>query len=255
MTIYDLLYGAQIPTPSPTPLPLTGEEVTGVIDAINNTANTFQDFTTGLAALFVFAIFGLALIAYFYFNRNASKGAQEMMVVFSQAMGSTMKEKDERIDALEKSGTERDEKFIESLSAIGDGMNRIADVVTLMQKTQDGKDRVLSDAVSTMTTLVTVGSKPLQHVVTVVGEVKNTNEEIHKVVSAIFDRFLKVFPTENNMEKRINELERAIIESVATVSEAKKHETGEIAPVLPTEINVTLHTDAPPEAAELPKAS
>lgn len=245
MSIYDLLLSAQIPTPSPTPLPLTGEEVTGVIDAINNTANTFQDFTTGLAALFVFAIFGLALIAYFYFNRNASKGAQEMMVVFSQAMGNTLKERESRIDALEDQQQKRDDKYIESLSAIGDGMNRIADVVTHFQKRETEHDRVLSDATSVMTAIATVGSKPLQQVVVDVGAIKDTSDEIHTVVTAIFDRFLKVFPTENNMEKRINELERAIIESVATVSEAKKHETGELAPVLPTEINVTLHTDAP----------
>jgi methyl-accepting chemotaxis protein len=250
MTIYDLLYGAQIPNPSPTPLTLTGDEVNGVIDAINSTASTFQDFTIGLAALFVFAIFGIALIAYFYFNRNASKGAQDLMTTFASAMGSTMKEKDERIDALEKAGTERDEKFIESLSAIGDGMNRIADVVTLMQKTQDGKDRVLSDAVSTMTTLVTVGSKPLQQVVKDVSAIQSKSEEIHTVVSAIFDRFLKVFPTESDMEKRITELEHAIIQSVATVSEQKKHDTGEIAPILPTQIELTVIT--PPD---LPKAS
>lgn len=250
MSIYALLLFAQIPDPSPTPLTMTGDEVNGVIDAINSTASTFQDFTIGLAALFVFAIFGIALIAYFYFNRNASKGAQDLMTTFASAMGSTMKEKDERIEALEKSGADRDEKFIESLSAIGDGMNRIADVVTLMQKTQDGKDRVLSDAVSTMTTLVTVGSKPLQQVVKDVGAIQNKSDEIHTVVTAIFDRFLTVFPTENNMEKRINELERAIIESVATVSEAKKHETGELTPVLPTEINVRLHTATADTAAD-----
>lgn len=250
MNIHALLLLAQIPDPSPTPLTLTGDEVNGVIDAFNSTASTFQDFTIGLAALFVFAIFGIALIAYFYFNRNASKGSQDLMTTFASAMGNTLKEREARIDALEDQQQQRDDKYIESLSAIGDGMNRIADVVTHFQKRESEHDRVLSDATSVMTAIATVGSKPLQQVVVDVGTLKDTSAEIHTVVTAIFDRFLKVFPTENSMEKRINELERAIIESVATVSEAKKHETGELAPVLPTQIELTVITPS-----DLPKAS
>lgn len=257
MSIYDLLLSAQIPTPSPTPVAITGEEVTDVIDAINSTANTFQDFTIGLAALFILGLFLIMVIVYLYSNRNASKGATEMLTTFANAMGGTLKERDERIDKLEDNQTQRDEKYIESFTAFSDAVNRIADVVTHYQRHETEHDRVLSDATSVMTAIATVGSKPLQQVVKDVGEVRNTNEEIHLVVSAIFDRFLKVFPTESDMEKRINELERAIIQSVATVSEAKKHETGEIAPVLPTEINVTLPTDptAAHEGGELPKSA
>lgn len=240
-----LAAGMILMQPTPTAPAMTGDEVTDVIDAINSTANTFQDFTIGLAALFILGLFLIMIIVYLYSNRNASKGAIDMMATFANAMGGTLKERDERIDRMEDQGAVQDGKYIESFQAFSDAMNRTADVLTILQRNEVARDRVLSDAVSAITTLVTVGSKPLQEVVKDVGVVRSTNEEIHKVVSDIFNRFLTVFPSESSMEKRINELERAIIESVATVSEAKKHETGEIAPVLPTEINVTLHTDTP----------
>ncbi len=234
------------PFPTPTPLSLTGEEVSGVIDAINSTANTFQDFTIGLAALFVFAIFGFALIAYFYFNRNASKGAQELMATFANAMGSTLKERDDRINTLEDEQVKRDEKYIESFSAFSDAVNRIADVVTHYQRGEIDHDRVLSDATSVMTAIATVGSKPLQQVVKDVGEIAADIEglaqptaDIHRMVSAIYDRFLKVFPTDQTMVDQVREL---LIDAVNQACDEKKHETGEIAAVLPTQIDVTLHT-------------
>ncbi len=199
------------------------------------------------------------ILAYIVINMQRDNAKQsERRDKHEDALTTALVVERQRIDAIEddrreqwesqkKNDSERDNRYIESFQAIGDGMNRIADVVTLLQKDGAARDRITDDAVSAITTLVTVGSKPLQHVVTTVGDIKSKNDEIHTVVSAIFDRFLKVFPAGNDMEKRITELEHAIIQSVATVSEAKKHETGEIAPVLPTEINVTLHTaDAAP---------
>lgn len=247
MSIYALLYGAQIPTPSPTPLALTGEEVTGVIDAINSTANTFQDFTIGLAALFVFAIFGLALIAYFYFNRNASKGAQELMTTFAQAMGKTMQEKDERIETLENDSAKRDEKYIESFTAFSDAVNRIADVVTHFQKRETEHDRVLSDATSVMTSIATVGSKPLQQVVRDVSALQDPVRDIHRMVSELYDRSLKVFPAPEPM---IEQVRQVLIDAVNKACEEKKHDTGEVATIT---ADIVLHTDT--DGGALPGAA
>src|SRR3990167_5584095 len=129
-----------LPTPTPTPVPLTGKQVTDVIDAIDRTANTFQDFTIGLAALFILGLFLIMIIVYLYSNRNASKGAQEMMTTFAEAMGTTLKEREERIDALEKRDEKRDGQYIESLSAIGAGLNRLADISDFQRKDAEARD-------------------------------------------------------------------------------------------------------------------
>jgi hypothetical protein len=170
------------------------------------------------------------------------------LVVERQRIDDIEDDRRARAESQEKKENERDAKYIESFQALSDASNRTADILELMQKGDAARDRVTSDAVSAITTLVTVGSKPLQQVVVNVGSIKDKTEEIHTVVSAIFDRFLKVFPTESDMEKRITELEHAIIQSVATVSEQKKHDTGEIAPILPTQIELTVIT--PPDLAK-----
>lgn len=217
-----------IPTPTPTPVPLTGKQVTDVIDAIDRTANTFQDFTIGLAALFILGLFLIMIIVYLYSNRNASKGAQEMMTTFAQAMGTTLKERDERIDALESEKAKREDKYNEGVMFIGDGLNRIADVVTLLQKHESERDRVLSDATSAMTAIVTVGSKPLQQVVKDMSALQKQNADIQTAVSKLYDRFLLVFPAE---EVHIDQVREALIKTVNTVCEMKKHDTGELPPL------------------------
>ena len=214
-----------LPTPTPTPLPLTGKQVTDVIDAIDKTANTFQDFTIGLAALFVIAILGIAIIVYLYVNRNASKGAQELMTTFATAMGSTVKERDERIDDLEKRDEKRDGQYIESLSAIAAGLNRLADISDHLRKNEENRDRVLSDATSAMTAIVTVGSKPLQQVVHDMSALQKQNAEIQTAVSKLYDRFLVVFPAE---KVNIEQVREVLIDTVNSVCEQKKHDTNEI---------------------------
>ena len=104
--------------------------------------------------------------------------------------------------------TERDNKYIESFQAFGDGMNRIADVITLIQKDKVESDRVLSDLTSGVTAIVTVGSKPLQQVV--------------KDVSGIFNRFEKVFPSDKPMDLMIAELQREIIDAINKSCEDRK---------------------------------
>lgn len=239
-----LLYAGMIVTqitPTPTPPAITGEEVTNVIDAINNTANTFQDFTTGLAALFVFAIFGLAMIAYFYFNRNASKGAQELMTTFAGAMGGTLKEREERIDKLEAQEVKREELQNEGMMAVGDGLNRIADLWTAQQKREVDSDRILSDAVSVMTAIATVGSKPLQKVVEDVGALQGTSLEINKVVGQVYEILLINFPLGETLEERFETLKQDMIVAVERACEKAKHDTSEVATVtLPTQIEVTM---------------
>lgn len=210
--------------PTPTPGTFTEGQVTDVIDAIDRTAGTFQEFTFGVAVLFVLALFALALIAYFYFNRNASRGAQQMLETFSAAMGKAVNERDERIDKLETEQATRDEKYIESLSAIGDGLHRIADITDLIRKNETGRDRILSDATSAMTAIVTTGSKPLQQVVKDVSGIQDTTKEIKQIVSQIYDRLLVIFPTQQPMIEQVRDM---LIDTVKEVSEEKKHDTGE----------------------------
>lgn len=231
-----------LPTPTPTPVAFTGKQVTDVIDAIDRTASTFQDFTIGLAALFVIAIFGIAIIAYFYFNRNASKGAQEMMTTFATTMGGTIKERDERIEALEKRDEKRDAQYIESLSAIGAGLNRLADISEHQRKNEEHRDRILSDATSAISTIVTVGSKPLQQVAQDVSKSQQQIGELQAAVSRLYDRFMLVFPTE---KPNIEIVREVLIETVNKVCEQKKHDTGEIVPL----------KDEPPADGELKDAA
>lgn len=259
-----LLYAGMIlMQPTPTPPAITGDEVTDVIDAINSTANTFQDFTIGLAALFILGLFLIMIIVYLYSNRNASKGAIDMMTTFANAMGGTLKERDERIDRMEDQGADRDGKYIESFQAFSDAMNRTADVLTILQRNEVGRDRLLSDAVSAITTLVTVGSKPLQEVVKDVGAVKDTNEEISTVVGKVYDILLLNFPAEESLEVRFETLKRAMIDAIEQACEKAKHDTSEVATItLPQAIDITLHSDPAPtdaapggESGTLPTAS
>jgi hypothetical protein len=214
--------------PTPTPVAYTGEQVTDVIDAIDRTANTFQDFTIGIAVLFVAALFALALIAFFYFNRNASKGAQDMMTTFAQAMGRELSEKTEQLDRLEEKQGERDEKYIESLAAIADSMNRIADVTDSMRRNESGRDRVLADATAAMTAIVTVGSKPLQQVVQDMGGLREADNDIKREISRIYDMLITRFPIELPVIDQIRDM---VVEAAKEVAFEKKHDTGELPPI------------------------
>lgn len=139
--------------------------------------------------------------------------------------------------------TQRDNRYIESFQAIGDGMNRIADVVTLLQKDGVTRDRITEDAVSAITAIVTVGSKPLQQVVKDVNALQQPTADIHRMVSAIYDRFLKVFPADETM---IEQVRNVLIEAVNKACEEKKGDTGPLPPIT-MEHNVHIVNDPPPD--------
>jgi hypothetical protein len=166
-----------------TPTPLPPGQITDVVNAFEGATSAFQDFSLGMAALFILALFIMLLIIYVYSNRNSGVGTITLMKTFSEAMGGTLKERDERIDELETTQGERDEKYIESLAALSAASNRIADTFDLMHKSNESRDRVLSDLTSATTTLVTVGSKPLQQVIKEMGHVMELVEAINKRTS------------------------------------------------------------------------
>lgn len=196
-----------IPTFAPTPPPVSSNQYA-------ETINAFANMSIGIAALFVLALFAIGLIAYFYTNRNKDQGTQAMLTTFSQAMGKTLAERDERIDSLEASEVKREQMQNEGLMAVGDGLNRIADLWTAQQKREGERDRILSDAASAMTAIVTTGSKPLQQVVKGVGDLQTTSEEIQKVVSQIFDRYMVNFPTQRPIDELFDHLKLAILDAI-----------------------------------------
>lgn len=117
-------------------------------------------------------------------------------------------------EAQKQADNERDNRYIETFQSVGDSMNRIADLWTVQQKSENERDRVLSDATSAMTAIVTVGSKPLQQVVKDVGALQETSEEIQKAVSQIFDRYALNFPTQRPIDELFEQLKSAILEAI-----------------------------------------
>ncbi len=217
---------------NPTPVP--PGQVTDIVNAFEGATSTFQNFSFGMAALFILALFIMLLILYVYSNRNQGVGTITLMKTFSESMGGTLKERDERIEELETDQAARDEKYIESLSAISAADNRIADTVDLMRKNEERRDRILSDNTSAIAAIVTVGSKPLQQVVKDMGHVMALVETINKRTET-WDEIIQTIP----------ELRRELNAGLdALLKEAAKHSTRPLPAV-----NVV---DVPPE---LPKAS
>lgn len=226
------------PTPTPTAPPISANQYT-------ETINAFANLSIGMAALFVLALFGISVIAYVYYNRNKGQGENAMLITFSQAMGSTLKERDERIDSLEAKEAKREEMQNEGLMAVGDGLNRIADLWTAQQKRETERDRILSDAASAMTAIVTTGSKPLQQVVKDMREIEETNRAIRDDVSKMFNRFMVIFPTDKPMEAAFEVLKAAILDALERACQEKAKVTQELPAV---NIVNTVNTPAPDAA-------
>jgi hypothetical protein len=153
---------------------------------------------------------------------------------------------DDRRDQWEthaRKEVDRDNRYIESFQAFGDATNRTADILALMRTDAVARDRVAADAVSAITTLVTVGSKPLQEVIKDVGAVKDTSADVHKMVSAIYDRFLRVFPTDQTVIDQIHEI---LIEAVNKACEEKKLDSQEVQ-TIKAEVTI-VQADTPPAA-------
>jgi ABC-type protease/lipase transport system fused ATPase/permease subunit len=151
-------------------------------------------------------------------------------------------------ETQKQSDSERDNRYIETFQSVGDSMNRIADLWTAQQKREGDRDRILSDAASAMTSIVTVGSKPLQQVVKDVGALQDTSEDIQKVVGQIFNKAWVVFPTDKPIDTFFEELKRAIIEELEKICAEKVRATQET----PAVNVVTINTGAPPIAADAP---
>jgi len=165
-----------------------------------------------------------------------------------------------RVDAIEEdrhvqwqaqkqADKDRDDRYIETFQSVGDSMNRIADLWTAQQKREGDRDRIISDAASAMTSIVTVGSKPLQQVVKDVGALQDTSEDIQKVVGQIFNKAWVVFPTDKPIDTFFEELKRAIIEALDKACAEKVRATQETPAV--NVVNVNTGT---PSVDELPKA-
>lgn len=146
-------------------------------------------------------------------------------------------------ESQKKSDNERDSRYIETFQSVGDSMNRIADLWTAQQKHESERDRVLSDATSAMTAIVTVGSKPLQQVVKDMGILQTTSEEIQKAVAQIFDRYMLTFPTTRPIDDMFEQLKAAILTAI------EKKCADEIHVTPPATNVVTVNTGA---AAEKP---
>lgn len=222
-------------TPTPPPVTMSGNQYAETISA-------FSNMSIGMAALFVLGLFVLAVIVYFYSNRNKGQGENTVLQTFAQAMGSTLKERDERIDTLEAGEAKREQMQNEGLMAVGDGLNRIADLWTAAQKREAERDRILSDLAMSTTAIATAGSKPLQQVVKDVGVIKDTSDEIQKVVKGLFDAYALNFPTKKPIDELFEELRKAILEAIEKKCEEKiTHE-------LPAVNVVTVTTNAPAES-------
>lgn len=220
LSLLRILPISQVATPTALP-PVSGNQYAETISA-------FSNLSIGMAALFVLALFGIGVIVYVYYNRNKGQGEQSLLITFSQAMGSTLKDREERIDKLEADQAKREERYNEGVMAVGDGMNRIADVMQLMQKDKAANDRVLADATSAITAIVTVGSKPLQQVVKDVGALQETSVDIQKVVGEFYKKFLLVFPSDESLDARFEALKQAMIKMIDDACEKAKHDTGDI---------------------------
>lgn len=163
------------------------------------------------------------------------------LVVERQRIDAIEEDRREQWDTQARKEVDRDNRYIESFQAFGDATNRTADILSLMRTDAVAKDRVLSDAVSSITTLVTVGSKPLRDVGIDVGKVKDTNEEISTVVGKVYEILLVNFPSGESLEVRFETLKKAMIEAIEQACEKAKHDTSEV----PTVIEANVHIVPP----------
>lgn len=156
---------------------------------------------------------------------EADKRTTQLEDRFSERLEDVIKERDTRISSLESANQELNRQHIEGLTHVGDGLNRIADIADLTRKNEEHRDRILSDAASAISAIVTVGSKPLQQVVKDMGELHKADDEIKQEVSKIYDMLMLRFPVEQPMIDQIRDM---VISTVKEVANEKKESTGEL---------------------------
>ncbi len=206
-----------------------GAEVVPALNEYTTIIQAWQGLGIGLAVMFVLGlvvILGIGIVFYIFRPRTASQynATETMRQELVKALADERKEKSE----LEAEKRAQEDRFIESLTAISDASNRIADngkqanaIIQAINTRDQETGETHKKLATAITTIVEEGSKPLRDMAKIINDINVRTTE--------WDEIIAVIPT---LKSKLEALEQ----------DAERHSTK---PMPPVDVNLHLMEATP----------
>lgn len=225
------------PSPTPTPAPVTQAQINSALEALNSGLTALSNYNqaNGVWGIVLILVLGAFILAFMYLwsrrgNAQTENHTQRTLVAL-------LEKQDKRIEVLEaeenlkeeqhrKEVTEIRSESTESLSAISDAMNRIADYTDQQNKLfkdlsskETNQSTTLAEVKGTLDAMNTTGSKPVQDIAEKVNEILANTTAILATVNSIAGQ------PQISLQEQITDLKLAASAINGAVEKLKKTDT------------------------------